>query len=123
MLDHEKLDVYQVSLDFSVFAYQLCKNLKGNDRHARDQLLRSSQSIVLNIAEGNGKVSAAERKRFLQIASGSARESSGILDILSRCSVIKEHEAKQGKETLVRVISMLTKIILRNSPNEINKKY
>jgi four helix bundle protein len=28
--------------------------LKAIDRHARDQLLRASQSIPLNIAEGNG---------------------------------------------------------------------
>jgi four helix bundle protein len=33
----------------------VAKSLKGSDRPARDQLLRASQSIPLNIAEGNGK--------------------------------------------------------------------
>ena len=64
-LDHEKLDVYQVSLDFASWAYEQCRALKGADRHARDQLLRASQSISFNIAEGCGKLPRAERGRFL----------------------------------------------------------
>ena len=67
MLDHEKLDVYQVSLEFAVWSYELCKTLKSNDRHARDQLLRASQSIPLNIAEGNGKLPSPDRRRYLQM--------------------------------------------------------
>jgi hypothetical protein len=55
-LDHEKLDVYAVALDFAVWAYALCRDLKGLDRPTRDQLLRASQSIALNIAEGCGKI-------------------------------------------------------------------
>lgn len=42
--------------------------LKGVDRHARDQLLRASQSISLNIAEGNGKGTNAGWRRFFEIA-------------------------------------------------------
>ena len=34
----------------------------------RDQWLRASQSIPLNIAEGNGKSTAADRRRFFEIA-------------------------------------------------------
>ena len=67
-LDHERLDVYQVSLDFAAWSYEQAKHLKAVDRHARDQLLRASQSITLNIAEGCGKLPSPERRRFLQIA-------------------------------------------------------
>ena len=52
---HEQLDVYRVSIRYVAWAYETAKRLKGIDRHARDQLLRASQSIPLNIAEGNGK--------------------------------------------------------------------
>lgn len=110
-LDHEKLDVYQVSLDFAVWAYAVCKRLKEIDRHARDQLLRASQSITLNIAEGCGKMSGADRGRFFQMASGSARECGAILDILGRSHVIQEEERLVGKEYLVRVVAMLTRMI------------
>lgn len=53
-LDHERLDVYQVSLDFAAWSYELAKRLKSLDRHSRDQRFRASQSITLNIAEGCG---------------------------------------------------------------------
>ena len=97
MLDHEKLDVYRVSLDFAAWAYELCYKLKGPDRHARDQLLRASQSITFNIAEGCGKMSSADRGRFMQIASGSAREWGAILDVLWRCGILNDHTLEEGK--------------------------
>lgn len=109
-LDHERLDVYQVSLDFAGWAYELARRLKAIDRHARDQLLRASQSITLNIAEGCGKLPSPERRRFLQIAGGSARECGAILDILFRGRVIAEAEWKHGKELLVRIVAMLTRM-------------
>ncbi len=110
-LDHERLDVYQVSLDFAAWSYQQAKQLKGLDRHARDQLLRASQSITLNIAEGCGKLPSPDRRRFLQIAGGSARECGAILDILSRCQVLSETDWKAGKELLTRIVAMLTRMM------------
>ena len=109
MLDHERLDVYRVSLEFASWAYILCKSLKGMDRHARDQLLRASQSIVLNIAEGCGKRPSPDRQRFFMIAAGSARECSAVLDILLRCNVISQESGTKGKRLLVRIVAMLTK--------------
>jgi len=110
-LDHEQLDVYQVSLDFAAWSYQVAKRLTSVDRHARDQLLRASQSIALNIAEGCGKFPSPERRRFLQIACGSARECGAVLDILFRCQVISEVECKTGKDLLARIVAMLTKMV------------
>ena len=112
-LDHEKLDVYRVALDFAAWAYTVCRTLKGLDRPTRDQLLRASQSIALNIAEGCGKIPAADRGRFLQIASGSARECGAILDILDRCGVLDREAARKGKDLLVRIVAMLTRMIER----------
>ena len=114
-LDHETLDVYRVSLDFATWAYELSRGLKGADRHARDQLLRASQSIPLNVAEGCGKIPSADRGRFFQIASGSARECGAVIDILSRCGVIEGETAAEGKQLLVRIVSMLTRMIERGA--------
>jgi four helix bundle protein len=114
-LDHEKLDVYVVALDFAVWAYALCRDLKGLDRPTRDQLLRASQSIALNIAEGCGKIPPAERGRYLQIASGSARECGAILDILGRCGTLDGEAVRKGKELLVRIVAMLTRMIERGT--------
>ncbi len=42
--------------------------------HMKDQLLRASTSIALNLAEGNAKPSEKEKKRYYQTAYGSLKE-------------------------------------------------
>ena len=110
MFDHEKLDVYRVSLDFTAWAYRICKNLKGVNRNTRDQMLRASQSIPQNIAEGNGKRSGPDRRRFFEIARGSALECASILDILISCEILRKDEVSTGKEALLRIVAMLSKM-------------
>ena len=113
-LDHEKLAVYRVSLEFAALAFRLVANLEGVHRHARDQLLRASQSICLNIAEGNGKRSPRDRTRFFEIARGSATESAAALDILVACGACSAADVTDGKRLLHRVVSMLTKMTSDN---------
>jgi len=108
--DHEKLDVYQVSLQFVVWTFKLYAGLTGPNRHPRDQILRASQSITQNIAEGNGKRSIADRKRFFQIARGSALECSSILDILTACGAIHSDQTLTGRQMLFRIVSRLSKM-------------
>lgn len=107
---HEKLDVYQLSLKYVGWAYSLSQQLEGRDRHARDQLLRASQSIPLNIAEGNGKGTVADRRRFFEIARGSALECSAIQDVLIECGTLLAVDAEDSKVMLVRMVSMLAKL-------------
>lgn len=47
----------------------------------REQFLRASASVVLNIAEGSGRRTAAEQRRFYNIALSSLRECQAILEI------------------------------------------
>ena len=98
LFDHEKLDVYRISIEFTAWSFNLAKKLSGQNRHARDQLLRASQSIPQNIAEGNGKRSIKDRKRFFGIARGSAMECAAILDTLLACDSIPETENHSGKK-------------------------
>ena len=86
--------------------------LRAN-RHARDQLLRASQSIPQNIAEGNGKRSGPDRRRFFGIARGSALECASVLDILLVCEAITIVEVNTGKGMLHRIVSMLTRMTER----------
>ena len=111
MFDHEKLHVYQVSLQFVSWVFVRAHRLKGYFRHARDELIRSSQSMPRNIAEGNGKRSKADRNRFFEISRGSALESASILDELFIMKAFDEQETNEGKELLYRIVSMLTKMI------------
>ncbi|MHB8956522.1 MAG: four helix bundle protein [Pirellulaceae bacterium] len=108
--DHEQLDVYRVALEFVGWTFQACQPLSGANRHARDQLLRASQSIPQNIAEGNGKRSTADRRRYFEIARGSAQECAATVDILVVCQGITSEDAASGKELLHRIVSMLSRM-------------
>ncbi|HVJ64862.1 MAG TPA: four helix bundle protein [Bdellovibrionota bacterium] len=60
--------------------YQICKGLKL-PRFLKDQLLRASSSVALNIAEGSGKRTPSDQKRFYFIALGSLRECEAIFEL------------------------------------------
>ena len=110
VLDHERLDVYHLALDFVVFANQVIVGLPRGRSHLADQLTRASLSIVLNIAEGAGKHSKGDKRRYYLIARGSATESAALLDVSLRLKFLAEVEHKAGKEMIVRLVSMLIKL-------------
>lgn len=51
--------------------------------HLRDQLLRASSSVALNLAEGSEGVTDRNRRRFYRMAMASLRESQAILNLIS----------------------------------------
>jgi four helix bundle protein len=114
IFDHDRLDVYRLSIKYVARSFVLAKDLSGVHRHARDQWLRAAQSIPLNIAEGNGKRSLKDRNRFFDIARGSALECASIQDVLAVCDGIDAESHRDGKQQLKRLVSMLTKLIARS---------
>ncbi len=62
--DHERLDAYQVAIDFVALADDVVENLPRGRGHLADQLQRASLSVALNIAEGAGEYSPKDKKRF-----------------------------------------------------------
>ena len=99
-LGHEKLDVYRLSLGYVAWVYQQADTLNGIHRSARDQWLRASQSIPLSIAEGNGKTAGADRRRYFEIARGSAMECAAIQDVLVVGKALDEAAARRGRQPL-----------------------
>ncbi len=114
--DHEKLDVYQDAIGFVSWVDELLKPIPKSIA-VHNQLDRASTSIPLNIAEGNGKYTAADRCRFFDIARGSALECAACLDVL----VVKKHidSADTGKAMLVRIVSMLVGLIRSTSDSRV----
>ena len=97
MLDHEQLDVYQVALEFLVFANEVIERLPRGRSHLADQLTRASTSIVLNLAEGAGKHSKPDKRRFYLTARGSATESAALLDVIFVCSCSRKRVIKPAR--------------------------
>ena len=111
--DHDRLDVYRLSIGYMAFSYRIAKTLSGLNRPARDQWLRAAQSIPLNIAEGNGKQSLKDKYRFFEVARGSALECASIHDVLHVCDAIDDESNLRGKADLKGIVSMLTRLIQR----------
>ena len=81
MFDFEKLEVYKKAKTYNAGIRVLLKESKL-DPTTNDQLRRASFSIALNLAEGSGRFSKADRRNFFVIARSSIFECIAILDIL-----------------------------------------
>src|SRR5713101_3765001 len=110
--DHEKLNVYQVSLAFNEWVGELLPSIEAKAA-AKDQRDRAATSIPLNIAEGNGKFSRRDRARFFDIARGSAVESAASLDVLVRRKLTTKEHIAPAKEQLVQIVNMLMGLLKR----------
>jgi four helix bundle protein len=110
-IDHENLDVYAVGREFLEFSNVAIKKLPKGISDLKNQLLSAASSITLNIAEGTGRRSTNDRKRFYNYADGSARECAAILDVLYAFEALDESNYLRGRELLIRIISMLNRMI------------
>jgi four helix bundle protein len=105
---HESLDVYNLSLDYAAWAIEFATSLKRPGSALRDQWIRACSSIPLNTAEGNGKVTEADRRKFFEIARGSTLECAAIQDVLVVSHQLDPELSTQWKQSLERIVSMLT---------------
>jgi four helix bundle protein len=112
--DHEKLDVYQEAISFCGWVGDFINSMSAKAA-AKDQLDRASTSIPLNIAEGNGKFSGADRSRFLEIGRGSALECAACLDVLVARKFATADQVAPAKDQLVKIVRMLMGLLKRFS--------
>ena len=112
--DHERLIVYQRAIEFVAWSSPIIEALPKS-LAVRSQFDRASTSLVLNLAEGNGKHTAADRCRFFYISRGSALESAACLDVLVVKKLIGDGQVMEGKAMLVDIVSMIVGLIRANS--------
>jgi len=110
LLDHEKLTVYQVAIEFVILADDVIEHLPRGRAYLSDQLQRAALSIPLNIAEGAGEYAVDEKARFYRMAKRSATECAGVLDVCQRLRLVDEGRYVKGRELLISIVSMLIKM-------------
>jgi len=117
VFDHEKLEVYQIQLEFVGWVTPLLAKVREGEprvvREVADQLDRASLSMLLNTAEGNGKRQPRVRAKFLDDSRGSTTECAACLDALVAKRLCNQDQARDGKALLHRIVSMLTKLVER----------
>jgi four helix bundle protein len=77
MLNHFRS--YRLAVEF----HHRCRSIQLSD-FLKDQLLRASSSVALNLAEGSGRSSRKDQLRFFHMALGSVRECQAALDLAPR---------------------------------------
>ncbi len=92
-LELDNLDIYRVSLAFQAFVATVLSRAHGE---LRSQLDRAALSITLTTAEGCGRRSHADRRRFYSIARGSALECTAILDVMAGRAQIALSDLRGG---------------------------
>lgn len=110
MFDHEKLRVYQNAVAFVGWCEELVNSCSVRGT-IREQLDRAATSVVLNMAEGNGKWPGKDRYRFLLIARGSALECAACLDVLVAKKQPDIRKAEEGNEYLKGIVAMIGGLI------------
>lgn len=113
--DHERLDVYGAAIDFVVLANDVVERLPRGRAYLADQLQRAATSVVLNIAEGAGEFSPPEKARFYRMAKRSATECAAVLDVVQRLELVAPLSLGAGRDLLLRIVSMLTKMVRLDS--------
>ena len=107
-LSYERLDAYRLALDFHRSLVPLAR---GPQLSAlRDQMLRAAESIVLNIAEGAGRTSPPDKRRFYSMARGSAMETAACLDLLRNRNALPEPAHQLRRAEALRIIRILSRL-------------
>ena len=96
VFDFEKLEAYQKARDFRVKLFSIIFSKNKRERSMLDQLKRASISIILNIAEGSGKFSRADKRNFFTTARGSTYEVVAIINLLYHDDGVISKEEKDG---------------------------
>jgi len=104
----ERLDVYQRAIEFLVVVARIISELPGRNGSLVDQLRRAALSVPVNVAEGVGRSSVADR--HYAIARGSAMECAEILDACRVLQLANPELLADGRSLLLRVVQMLSKM-------------
>ncbi len=110
MFDFEKLEVYDKAKSFNRSITLFLKSSK-TDKVTKDQLRRASFSILLNIAEGSGRFTNADKRNFYIIARGSVFECVAIFDYLEDLKVIDNETYSKYYFLLEEISKMLFALI------------
>jgi four helix bundle protein len=106
LFDHEDLDVYQVALQLVAWLESMLVDFSCST-DLRAKLDKATTSIVLNIAEGNGRFPGADRAKFCATAYKATIQSASLVDLGAANGAADVLRVEQGRELLRRIAAML----------------
>ena len=117
MFDFEKLDVYQKIRALNKDLLPLIFNIKAEHKDLADQLQNTSLSIAFSLAEGTGRHSNADKKRFYIMSRSSLFKCVAILQAMLDNQIMTPEIFKIVYDQYEQVSKMMLGMI-RNVPDE-----
>lgn len=111
----ERLRVYHVALELQCLANMLVPSV---NRVLRDQFERASLSVILNLAEGCGRVSRRQKRHHYGVARGSATECAALTDVLRVRRLAPASDCYRARSLAIRCVQMLSKLVESLGPAE-----
>jgi four helix bundle protein len=121
MFDFEQLSVYKKALTLNKKIFNFIKDNNHIDLFLQNQLKRATVSIVLNIAEGNGRFTVPDRRRFFVISRGSAFEVIAVMQVIKNLYSIDlktYNEIRIDTEEISKMLFSLIKKVTIKTPLE-----
>ncbi len=106
-LPHHRLIVFGFAREMLVAV----RDAHIRDSKVRDEALRSAKGMCLNIAEGAGRATRADKARAYTIARGEAVECAAALEIAALLGDARAEDAARVGGLANTVIAMLTRLI------------
>jgi four helix bundle protein len=107
ILPHHRLHVFGIARQMLVAV----RDAHIRDAKLRDEALRSAKGACLNIAEGAGRVTRADKARAFTIARGETVECAAAIEIAALLSDARAEDAERVAVLADRVVAMLTRLI------------
>jgi four helix bundle protein len=108
-MEYENTTIYLRARDLLALSRRVLDGLPPGYGFLADQLRRASSSVLLNFAEGYGKSSKRDARRYFAIARGSANEVAAIFDVAREFGVVGARAHGEGKEVCDHLARMLTR--------------
>ncbi len=116
--NYRDLIAWQRAMDFITQVYEQTKRFPADERFAlTTQLRRSATSVASNIAEGEGRFSKPDFRRFLSIAHGSLREAETQLLIAERLGYLHT-DAMESTLAIAGEVGRLIRGLTKSLGNE-----
>ena len=118
MKDFRSLKVWEKAHALTLMIYKSTESFPKQEMYAlTSQIQRASVSIPANIAEGCGKDSDAELKRYCLIAMGSSSELEYLLLFAGDLGYLPQEKFQSMSSDLVEIRKMLNALIQRLKAN------
>lgn len=114
MRNYKKYQVWELAHEVTLEVYKITKVFPKSEVYGiTSQLRRASSSVAANIAEGCGRESQAEFRRFLIIANGSATEVEYFLLLSYDLKIVEEESYKSLMNKVVTLNKKLNNLIVK----------